>query len=239
MRILGIDTATRIGSVGLVEHGRVVAERSAMAHPGHGGMLAPLIQRLLADTGWSLRSVEAVAVSIGPGSFTGLRIGLSLAKGLAYAGKARLLPVPTLDALAAVAGAEPGEFVCPILDARKGELYAALYAVTARGELEPRRAAALLRAEELPACIPGRCRFLGDGVETAGEFLEATLGGRALVLPFTHYHPRGGAVALLGAAEHAVGDGAALGALEPHYIRPAYVQIGRPAGAAKGDPGAR
>lgn len=239
MRILGIDTATRIGSVGLVEHGRVMAERSGPARQGHGGALAPLTQQLLDDAGWSVTSIDAVAVSIGPGSFTGLRVGLGFAKGVAYAGDARLLPIPTLDALAAVADAEPGDLVCPILDARKGELYAAVYAASAHGQLEPRAPAALVRAEELTARIEGRCRFLGDGVETAGACIAAALGPQALVLPFTRYHPRGGAVALLGGAADAVSDGEALGAIEPHYIRPAYVQIGAPSDAAKQGPGAR
>ncbi len=233
MRILGIETATRIGSVGLVEDGEVVAERcgpavSGDARAGHGGVLASLVGRALADAGWSPQAVDVVAVSIGPGSFTGLRVGVGLAKGMVYAVGAALVPVATLDALAAVAGGEPGELVCPMLDARKGEVYASLYRVCGEGELEPLTETLLVRPDTLLKRVDGRCRFVGDAVDTYGGAIERALGG-ALVLPFSHYHPRGSVVAQLAIGRAALGAGA-LGALEPRYVRPAYVQVGKATG---------
>jgi tRNA threonylcarbamoyladenosine biosynthesis protein TsaB len=233
MRALGIDTATRIGSVGLVEDGCVVAECSAWAAPGHAETLAPVARRILADAGWSISTLDVVVISIGPGSFTGLRVGLSLGKGLAFGRDLALVPVSTLDALAEVAEAEPGELVCPILDARKGELYAALYEAAPPGLTKLSRDL-LIRWEDLIRGVNRRCRFLGDGVERYGESLETALGATALVLPFTRYHPRGGVVARLGAAAHAAGGGEPLGPLEPRYVRAADAEL-RLAGAS-GEP---
>ncbi len=237
MRVLGIDTATRIGSVGLAIDDSVVLERSgalirpAPLHGGHGGALAPLVRQTLADAGWRVADLDAIAVSIGPGSFTGLRVALSFAKGLAFAAQVPVVPVPTLDALASVADADAGELVCPILDARKGEVYTALYRGGAAGPPTRLAGPMLGRPQELAGRVTERCRFLGDAVELYGDTLVRALGAHALVLPFTHYRPRGGMVALLGAVGRGI-RGDALGRLEPTYVRLAYVQIGPVAGGA-------
>lgn len=227
MRILGIDTATAIGSIGLVEDGRVIAERSWEAPSGHARTLAPIVRGVCAAAQWPPTSADAVAISIGPGSFTGLRIGLGFAKGLAYAGKMAMVPVPTLDALAVVADADPGELVCPILDARKGELYAALYAVPERGRVEQLWGPVLARPEDLVGRVGTRCRFLGDGVAMCADRIERVLGRDALLLPFSHYHPAGGAVALEGLRGLTAGRARPIGQIEPDYVRSAYVQVHR------------
>ena len=97
MRILAIDTATFRCNVALVNEGRVLAERRAHATSNHAGLLPRLVAETLAEGGPLVRE-DALAVTIGPGSFTGLRISLSFAKGLAFAGGHRLVGVPTLDA---------------------------------------------------------------------------------------------------------------------------------------------
>jgi tRNA threonylcarbamoyladenosine biosynthesis protein TsaB len=225
MRIIGIDTATAFGSVGLVEDGRVVAERSWEAASGHARKLAPTVRAVCEAAGWAPTSAEAVAISIGPGSFTGLRIGLGFAKGLAYAGKMAMVPVPTLDALAPVADGDPGELVCPILDARRGEVYAALYAIPERGRLEQLWGPELVRPGELVGRISSRCRFLGDGVATYAGQIESALGRDAVLLPFSHYHPAGGAVALEGMRGFVAGRAQPIGQLEPDYVRAAYAEV--------------
>jgi tRNA threonylcarbamoyladenosine biosynthesis protein TsaB len=205
----------------------VVAERSGCATEGHGRALAPLVARVMADAACHAKDLDAIAVSIGPGSFTGLRTGLGLAKGMVYALGCPLVAVPTLDALAVVAAGEPGERVCAMLDARKGEVYAALYRVADDGTLHAEAAPMLLSPATLLGRIDGRCRFLGDGVERYGAEITGTLGPRALLLPFTHYHPRGGVVAALGAALAPLPSLDAIAQLEPYYVRPAYVQVHR------------
>ena len=97
---------------------RAISEDVQRESRSHTVSLPELVARVLAAGGVGIEDVEGIAVSIGPGSFTGLRIGLGLAKGLAYAGGLPLVAVPTLDALAWVADARPGETICAALDAR-------------------------------------------------------------------------------------------------------------------------
>lgn len=212
--VLGIDTATWTVAVGVARDGVVLAETAMRESRSHGASLPALVERTLAAAGCALEDVEGIAVSIGPGSFTGLRIGLGFAQGLAYAGGLPLAAVPTLEALASVAEAGAGETVCAALDARKQEVYAALFAA---GPAGPRRLTPdlALRPEALAARLEPPCVLVGD----AGEVYGAVLGGRATLRPFATHHPRGGVIARLGWQRLCAGAGAAPGALEPVYVR--------------------
>ena len=176
--------------------------------------LPRLVKTTLADARLRIGDVDALAVSIGPGSFTGLRIGLAFAKGLAYAGRLPLAAVSTLEALAWVADAGPDDRICAALDARKQEVYAAFFTATPDG---PRRVTqdTALRPDELAARLDPRCILVGDAADAYGD----VLGGRAMIRPFVTHHPRGGIVARLGAARLARGEAADMGALEPTYVR--------------------
>jgi len=192
----------------------VLAERAERESRSHTVSLPRLVERTLADAGLQVGDVQGLAVSIGPGSFTGLRIGLAFAKGLAYAGRVPLAAVSTLEALAWAADAPPGVRICAALDARKQEVYAALFEATCDG---PRRLGAdvALRPAALARLLDAPCVLVGD----AGEVYADVLGARADVRPFATHHPRGGIVARLGAARLARGDVADVGALEPTYVR--------------------
>src|SRR6266478_6775542 len=126
MRVLAVETSTLAGGAALLDGELVVGEYALDVSATHSERLMGAIDRLLTDAGWSVRDLEGLAVSVGPGSFTGLRIGLSTVKGLALALSIPIVPVPTLDAMAALLpfAALP---VCPVLDARKREVYASLY----------------------------------------------------------------------------------------------------------------
>ncbi len=218
MRILAIDTATWTGAVGIVDGEVVLADRWQSGAPSHGYSLLPLIADALAEARCELRDLDAVAVSIGPGSFTGLRIGLSTAKGFALTWGLELVGVPTLAALAAVADVEEG-LVCPVLDARKGEVYVALYRV-GTGGVETLAAEQAVRLEAWLARIEGPCTFLGDA---ASAIPKRHPGWR--ILPFDSYHPRGSAVGRLAAQrlrDHGPDD---LDELEPLYVRPPDVEM--------------
>src|SRR5579871_1760258 len=129
--VMGIETGGPRADLALIDAGRVMAEAS---HPvlSHGAELPEAAGRLLASAGLALNELRAIAIGIGPGSFTGLRVGLSYAKGLAIGARIQLVGIPSLDALALCgsdsATARPGMTICPILDARKGEVYVSLYA---------------------------------------------------------------------------------------------------------------
>lgn len=126
MRVLAVDTSTMAGGVALLDGERVIGESLLDVRTTHSERLMVAIDRVLADAGWSATEIDGFAVAVGPGSFTGLRIGLATVKGLALAVGRPIAAVPTLDAMAAALPwcARP---VCPVLDARKGEVYASLY----------------------------------------------------------------------------------------------------------------
>ena len=162
MRVLGLDTATRRASVGLLIDGEVVVEQSRPAQGSHAVSLLPLIDAVLRQANCAVRGLDAVAVSSGPGSFTGLRVGISVAKGFARATGVRLVAVPTLEGLARTVPGQPG-VICALLDARKGELYSACFESSASGW---RRLTAdrLVTADTLAAMLPTPCVVVGDGV---------------------------------------------------------------------------
>lgn len=206
----------------MTRDGVVLAEGVHRESRSHTASLSRLVERVLAEAGVPIDAIDAVAVSIGPGSFTGLRIGLGLAKGIVFAGGLGLAAVPTLEALARVAEAAPGQTVCAALDARKHEVYAALFTGGPRPErLTPDAA---LAPEALAARLDSTCVVIGDAGEAYGE----VLGARATLLPFASHHPRGGVVARLGWERLAAGEAADPGALEPVYVRPPDAELPRP-----------
>lgn len=223
MRILGIDTATWRASVGLRVGDVLVCERSELADGSHAVSLLRLIDEVLQTGGCAVSDLDAIAVSGGPGSFTGLRISLSVAKGLTYATGTRLISVPTLEALARTV-ADRGIAICAVLDARKGEVYAACFAPTVTG-LRRLTDDLLLTPEALLDRIPLPCVILGDGVTAYGPFLRDRLGERVTVLPSDQYGPRGGMVAMLGAGRLRAGLIDEFASLEPAYIRPSEAEL--------------
>jgi tRNA threonylcarbamoyladenosine biosynthesis protein TsaB len=222
VRILGVDTATWRASVGLAVDGSVVAEQSLSTAGNHAASLLPLIEEVLRRAACAARALDAVAVSSGPGSFTGLRVGVSVAKGVACATGARLIAVPTLEALARTVADRDG-VICPVLDARKGELYAAAF-VSRAGQLRRIAADALVTPERLLDALPTPCVVLGDAVERYGSLFQSRPGGRVTVLPFATHAPRGGVIALMGCERLQAGETADLRQLEPFYIRPSEAE---------------
>ena len=200
----------------------VLAEVSEVTTPSHGSALPRLVEAALGAAGLAWEDVDGLAVSIGPGSFTGLRIGLSLAKGIAYAGDLPMAAVPTLEALAWTAGAEPGATVWTLLDARMREVYAASFAWTAAGP-ERRTPDEALRPDEAAGRLRPPCVVVGDAPD-AYPILRVP-GIR--VLPFASHPPRGGIVARLGARRLTRGEVADTGTLEPAYVRPSQAELAR------------
>ena len=131
MTLLGIETSTTVCAAAVVRDGLVLAEELVDERNVHAERLMGMIDTAFQRSGTTLEDVAGIAVSIGPGSFTGLRIGLSVAKGFAYASGKNIIPVPTLLGLAQKtidAGEDPpDELILPLLDARRGDVYCALY----------------------------------------------------------------------------------------------------------------
>jgi tRNA threonylcarbamoyladenosine biosynthesis protein TsaB len=205
-----------------VRDGDVVAERCERASSSHAGLLPVLVREVL--THEPLARGDALAVSIGPGSFTGLRIGLSFAKGLAFACGLRVVGVPTLDAFALAAQPWTGR-LCVALDARKQEVYAAVYEDEGRGIARVAGPMAIA-PRALAAAVGPHCSFVGDAVEAYGTVLREVLGGGATLLASAAHPPRASAVARLAAARLANDpDGDDLVALEPVYVRPPEAEL--------------
>ncbi len=168
MTILAIDTATDICGTALIRDHAVLSQRALSEKNVHSEKLLPMIDELLKEAAVHFQSVNAVAVSIGPGSFTGLRIGLSAAKGLAMAAKLPLMPVPTLDALAFEfyrKNSNTDVIVCPLIDAKRDEAFFSFYSIQnnipfRRSEYEIASAQTIIeKAGQYSSVV-----FVGDGV---------------------------------------------------------------------------
>jgi len=200
----------------------ILADEVERTTGSHAAALPTLIARALARAELSIGDLDAVAVSIGPGSFTGLRVSLALAKGLVFAGGLALVAVPTLDALAHAADAPAGAVVCAALDARKREVYAALFRMTDDGQPERLSPDLALAPAALAERLPAGCVLVGD----AAEVYPDALGGCG-IRAFATHHPRGGLVARLGAERLTRGSGDDPGSLEPAYVRPPEAELPR------------
>ncbi|MGE5508809.1 MAG: tRNA (adenosine(37)-N6)-threonylcarbamoyltransferase complex dimerization subunit type 1 TsaB [Chitinophagales bacterium] len=227
MLMLALDSSTRVGSVALVAGGVLAAEYTLSVQRTHAERLLPAIAQVLKDAGRTPADLDAVAVTRGPGSFTGIRIALATAKGLAYALQRPLVGVSTLSALAyGVAGL--GDFACPLIDARRGEAYAALYRTLSTGKAERVTDYLALPVRDLLDRLnglEGRIVFTGDGAALHAELIRNVLGERAVFPAEAVAALRGAWVAALGAARLARGERDAPAALIPLYVRPAEAEV--------------
>jgi tRNA threonylcarbamoyladenosine biosynthesis protein TsaB len=239
MRLLAIETSTLTGAVALLEGDTVVAESRVNIAVTHGERLMAAIDGVLRAARWQLADVAAFAVALGPGSFTGLRIGLSTVKGLALATGKPVVGVPTLDALAWTLPfcAYP---VCPILDARKDEVYTALYR-TLDGRLEviaPARAVPpATLAEDLRLGTEGPLVIVGDGVAPFAGVFTGVLGPRARLAPAGFRLPSAVTVGELGQWALARGETSDPAGLVPLYLRPSEAELARERRQRVGHPG--
>lgn len=136
--ILNIDTAVETASVCIADGPEVLKMRVSEQQKDHAAWIHPAINSLVKETGYTLKDLQAVGISIGPGSYTGLRVGLSTAKGLCYALNIPLLCTGTLEMMAFAAKDEQADLLCPLIDARRMEVFTALYDKTLKLVMEPR-----------------------------------------------------------------------------------------------------
>lgn len=174
--ILNIETATAVCSVALSDQGRIIALNESAEGYTHAENLTLFIRDVLKEAGTTMSAIDAVAVSKGPGSYTGLRIGVSAAKGICFATGKPLIAVPTLKSMAAGAAAkeqETGLLFCPMIDARRMEVYCAIY----NAGLEEVAAAAAVVVDKnsfLQLLSSDRVMFFGDGAPKCREQLSAS-----------------------------------------------------------------
>ena len=174
MRVLGIDSSTPGCSVALLNNDTIVAERIADPKPSYSKYLLQMVDQVLTEGKSRLDDVDGFAVTIGPGSFTGLRIGVSLLKGFVLATGKPFVGVNSLEALASTLHS-PKYPICTALDARKSEVYAAVFESQKDG-LHPLLKESALSPEDLCQKIKTPTLFIGNGVERYGDVFKESLG---------------------------------------------------------------
>ena len=224
-RILLIETSTALCSVALAGDGRIVAARESSEPRAHAALTAPYVQEVLQEGGLRAADLDAVCVSAGPGSYTGLRVGVSTAKGICFAAGVPLLSVGTLDVLVAQAQAdgllpEGCRYVVPMVDARRMEVYTAVYTPDGERltEVEPRVVDADGFREERAA---GPVLFIGDGAGKCRELLDAP-GAR-----FVQACPRASAMLSPALREFEAGHFRDVAYFEPFYLKDFVATVSR------------
>lgn len=234
MRVLALDTTTSGGSVAVVEEGRVVVERAGDGATTHAQRLPRELLEALEAAGATLGGVDVFAVAVGPGSFTGIRIGMAAMQGLALVSGKPIVPVSALDALGYLAGGthRPGECVGAWVDAHRGDVYSALYRVEDRPEYDVARLTVVDPPRVgRPAVIAAEWRsrpdrpalVAGDGALAYAEFLDGAA-------PSGAPPSLAGAIGRLAAARARAGQQVAPSALQPLYVRRPDVEIAREQG---------
>ena len=219
MLILAFETSAKAASVALMDEKKLLGESYQNTGLTHSQTLMVMAEDLLKQCGKTVADVTAVAVAQGPGSFTGVRIGVAAAKGFAWGGQLPCYGVSTLEAMAESLGIYQG-YVCPVMDARRSQVYNALFYVN-QGQLQrvkEDRAIALSELKEELQTLDGPVFLVGDGSSLTYSTLSGDL--PALVLPPEHrMHQRATGVAILAARKQAAGEAADGNALTPNYLR--------------------
>jgi tRNA threonylcarbamoyladenosine biosynthesis protein TsaB len=224
MKVLGIDTSTSCGSVGLIDNGEVVSDYLLNIPVTHSERLLGAIELVLREAHCPVGQLDGWAISLGPGSFTGLRIGVSAVKGLAFATGKPVAGVSTLDVLASQIAPTPS-LICPILDARKQEVYTAFYRYDKGNSLKRLSPHQALRPEDLVKKINEQTIFLGGGIKNYGDFLLNSLSTLVIFPPAPLHSPHGSMVARLGFELLQKGECLDLDTFTPLYIRPSEAEI--------------
>ncbi len=217
MILLAIETATEACSVALAIDG-AVRERFELAPRRHAELALPWIDALLAEAGVARRSIDAIAVGRGPGAFTGVRLAVALAQGLALGLDRPLLPVSSLAALALGARAQPGERVLAAVDARMGEIYLGACRVGEDGLPQALMDEALCAPAQPVLPEGGDWIGIGTGFAAVDGALASALDGRLRRVQPEAW-PHAAEVARLGLAAHARGQSVAPESVEPAYLR--------------------
>jgi len=226
--ILALDTSTACCTLALTRgtamQGEVLASISLNSGARHSRRLLSVIDWMFSETEVDWPMIEGIAVGLGPGSFTGLRIGMATAKGLAATADVPLAGISTLDALACNCTTE--KLICAVLDARKKQVYAAFYRLGTSGIVE--------RIGEIHAVDPAilmreiqeSVLMVGDAVLTYGGMWQEGLGDKVAFAPSGLHYPSAAIVGLLGGNELAAGRNLDLASAVPLYVRASDAELG-------------
>ena len=225
MKILAFDTSSTSGSIALLDDRRLIGECTAGDVGTHADWLMPAVDTLLKSSSVRINEIDLFAASVGPGSFTGLRVGISAVKGLAWALKKNVAGVSTLKSLA-LNLRYSSQLVCPVLDARKGELYAALYSfmgdkpetLLEESALPPEKLFRFLQTEARGRKVV----FLGGGLKVYSDAIKSAVKD-AVLAPEPLWHVRASNIALLASEDYT--RNVAPEMLSPVYLRKSEVEL--------------
>lgn len=227
MKIVALDSSGLVASVALSEDDNLIAEYTVQYKKTHSQTLLPMLQEICRMVELDLDTVDAIAVAAGPGSFTGLRIGSATAKGLAFAMRKPIVPVPTVDGLAyQMYGA--GDLVCPIMDARRNQVYTGIYEFVpdqnGRFAYDMRviREQCAVSFDEIAEALNELDRnviFLGDGVPVFRERMVQIMRVPYTMAPLHRARQSAAAVAALGSLYYAQGKAVSGAEHAPEYLR--------------------
>ncbi len=196
MKILALDSSSTVASVAVCEDGKLLGEYTVNHKLTHSQRLLPMVDRLLQSLGLKINDIDAFGVSTGPGSFTGLRIGIATVKGFAFPENKPTIPVSGLEAMA-YNFLHSDRLICPVMDARRGQVYTAVYK-RFRGGLKTLMEPCAIEIDELVRFVlekGGTALFLGDGVSPNFQAITS-LGKKAEIAEFNNNMQRGASVAL-------------------------------------------
>ena len=226
MRILAIESSAVTASVAILTDDLLTAEYTINYKKTHSQTLLPMIDEICKMTETEPESFDLIAVSIGPGSFTGLRIGAATGKGMALALGKDMVAVPTLEAMAYnVYGS--GKIICPVMDAKRQHLYTGVYEFDESGRLSAVKEQSLLSYEELCGVLNNLGRpvvLLGDGVSVAKNAFESGLTCEYEIAPAHICTQRAASVAMAAKAMYERGETVSAAALHSDYLRPSQAE---------------
>ena len=218
--ILAINTSTPQFSIALMEmSGPLHAELVLTPGTKKFGGFMPAIKDLLAASNAHIADMKALAVAVGPGSFTGLRVGLSTAKGLCHGLGVPIIGVPSLKALASQLP-HTDIPLCPVITSRKGEIFAALFHSCEDGAVKSIKEVTPLKFEELAAFIEGKALFIGNDFNMQGHPIRDLLGDKAVLAPPHLWNLRASSVGIIGLGRYHEEDFDEVANLAPTYLRP-------------------
>ncbi len=230
MKILAIETSTYSGSIALVSEDTVLGEYYFNIGPAHTEKLVPSIHWLLSELNTEKSDLTGVAVSMGPGSFTSLRVGISTAKGICYSLGIPLVGVSSLKVLAMNLPFSAFN-ICPVIDARRGEVFTAVFRSN-NGKIERLAEDMVVTPEKLADLINDNTIFIGDGALLYKDFLEDSLSDGIMFCPLNLNAPRASNVALAEIDKFIEGFDSKDVADEvmnmaPHYLRKSEAEISK------------
>jgi len=223
MIVLGIETSSTCGSVAVVEDRKVLGELFFNTGRKHSTKIVPSITNLLSTVGLDKADLEGIAVTSGPGSYTSLRIGISIAKGLAYSFDIPLIGISTLQCVAFNSIISP-HLICSLIDARKGELYSALFRYNT-GELERISEDQIVSIDYLCQAIDEKTVLIGDGLYLYKSTFVDRINGLVLFAPEHLCYGRASSCAILGIDNFKKAKRDEVNTLVPKYIRQADAEL--------------